>query len=153
MSSCTEPSSEGRGFDVASVVVHRTVLELHSKTELSHSAKQLKLLETCFETEKQPKKPQKEKNPKLQNIAGSAVSSEPVDVQTSVTGSLILKKNPNPKKHPPEYKTARVRSVVSVNVFRSVSDVFSQQTSCWRHLMFKSSLSCFSCSAERCSSV
>ena len=29
----------------------------------------------------------------------------------------------------------------------------SQQTSWWRLLMFKSSLSCFSCSAERCSSV
>ena len=28
-----------------------------------------------------------------------------------------------------------------------------QKTSWWRHLMFKSSLSCFSCSAERCSSV
>ena len=43
-------------------------------------------------------------------------------------------------------------------LLRSGCDVFSaadwsQQTSWWKHLMFKSSLSCFRCSAERCSSV
>ena len=67
------------------MVVHRTVLELHSKTELHRSAEQLKQLRRDL----------KQRNilintiKYLQNqLLALPVSSEPVDVQTAVTGSL-----------------------------------------------------------------